>query len=72
MSKKRTSRHHVRPRSRGGGCGDNIVIIPCVDHETYHKLFGNMTPEEIVFHLIKKYWNGYIPFEEEPCQNCKS
>jgi hypothetical protein len=62
MSKKRTSKHHVLPRSRGGGYKDNIVIIPRVDHDAYHKLFGNMTPEEIILYLIKKYWNGYVPF----------
>jgi hypothetical protein len=53
----RDSRHHVIPRSRGGKFNDeNIVIIPRVDHELYHKLFGNMKPEEIIEHLQSKYW----------------
>ena len=74
--RNRDSRHHVIPRSRGGKFNDdNIVIVPRADHEAYHKLFGNMTPEEIVNHLIWKYWNGYVPFhnkklrEGEQCVN---
>ena len=27
-------------------------------HYAYHKLFGNMTPEEICVYLTKEWWNG--------------
>ena len=62
QKRSRPSRHHVIPRSRGGNFSkENIVIIPRVDHELYHKLFGNMTPDEIIEHLKTKYWG-------EPCE----
>ena len=40
-------RHHVTPQSRDGGHWDNIVILPVEYHRNWHKLFCNMTVEEI-------------------------
>jgi len=57
--KKRTSRHHVIPRSRGGTNKlENMAKIDKRKHEYYHALFNNRTPPEIVNLLVKKYWNG--------------
>ena len=52
------SRHHIIPRSRGGNwASNNIAEISREKHEKYHILFDNMTPEEIIKHLVNVYWN---------------
>ena len=51
------SRHHIRPKSRTKGYGP-IAIIDDKDHELYHKMFGNFTPEEIIEWLVTYYWAG--------------
>lgn len=43
----RYDRHHVRPRSRGGGSRDNIVVLPRRWHSMWHAMFVNMTVEEV-------------------------
>jgi len=46
---KKWSKHHRRPRSRGGGSeSENISLVPVNLHVAYHILFANMLPEEIV------------------------
>lgn len=39
--------HHIIPRSRGGGNWDNMVLLPIDFHSNWHRLFINMTVEEI-------------------------
>ncbi len=57
MKHKRQNRHHIRPKSRGGGGGKNIVLL-CQDcHNVYHKSFGTMNPDEIISFLVEYYWN---------------
>ena len=51
------TRHHIRPKSRKSK-NSNIAWIPRVYHEAYHTMFQNMTPDEIIRHLIDYYWNG--------------
>jgi len=41
---RRMSKHHIRPRSRGG---KGVVLIPSSFHEAWHELFDNMTNSEI-------------------------
>jgi len=56
---KHNSKHHVIPRSRGGDSSlENITELNVRDHRDYHALFVNKTPDEIVEHLVKNYWNG--------------
>lgn len=56
---RKIGRHHIRPRSRGGTDDEeNIVFIDIRRHETYHKLFDNKTPEEIIEYLVKYFWGG--------------
>lgn len=43
----RYDRHHIRPKSRGGGSHRNLVTLPVEFHAAYHKLFVNMTVEEV-------------------------
>lgn len=43
-----TNKHHILPRSRGGIDDHNIVELPKAWHDEWHRLFGNMTNEEIV------------------------
>lgn len=56
MDKHQLTRHHILPRSRGGGLEDNIAFIPHGEHDRYHKLFGNRTPEEIGRYLQEYFW----------------
>jgi hypothetical protein len=50
------NRHHVRPRSRGGGNGsDNIIRKEVREHAAYHELFGNMTVEEIIICILLEW-----------------
>lgn len=53
------TRHHIVPRSRGGGSKlENIAYVPKDRHQKYHDLFINRTPDEIVETLVNDYWNG--------------
>lgn len=54
------NRHHRRPQSLGGTAGRYhdqkfIVWVDERKHEAWHRLFGNMTPEE-VFDEINNRW----------------
>lgn len=54
------TRHHIIPTSRLNGMKlgeENIALIGGREHEAYHSLFGNMTPDEIIIHLVNHYWN---------------
>ena len=54
--RSKRSTHHIIPKSRGGGLGDNLVDVSMREHQFYHALFGNRTPEEIVRYLNKRFW----------------
>jgi len=41
------SAHHIRPSSRGGGGRNNLVLLPVQWHANWHKLFVNMTVDEV-------------------------
>ena len=59
MSKDRDTKHHIIPRSRGGKSDlENITYLPGRQHEAYHFLFSNKTPDEIIDHLVKRYWRN--------------
>lgn len=56
------TKHHVIPRSRSGSdLEDNLCWIDGDEHQKYHALFENRTPEEIMKYLINDFWNGYKP-----------
>ena len=56
---KHKSKHHIKPRSRGGGSNlENIAHVDIRKHQAYHTIFNNKTPDEIIETLVKKYWNG--------------
>ena len=61
-AKPRDDMHHIIPSSRGGTSKDNNLVLVNWDlhHNCYHKLFGNMTPEEICVYLTKNWWNGDV------------
>ena len=44
---KGSNRHHINPRSRGYGDTNNIVILPNEWHALWHKLFVNLTIDEV-------------------------
>lgn len=56
VAQRHTNQHHVIPQSRLNG---KTVILPIVCHNSYHRLFSNMTPPEIVEWLNKEYWGGW-------------
>ena len=48
------NRHHLIPRSRGGGNDRrNLLLIKIDRHETWHRLFGNLTLNEVIGLLIR-------------------
>lgn len=54
--KKRPTKnqHHLRPRSRKGSCSKcNLLTIDIARHEAWHKVFGNMTLNEVIGLLIR-------------------
>lgn len=50
------TRHHRKPRSKGGKDYDsNISIVPSNKHEAWHLLFSNKDPIEIA-QIINQVW----------------
>ena len=50
------SRHHRNPVSLGGGDEpDNISVVKKVDHDHWHAMFSNYTPETIAA-IISEKW----------------
>lgn len=64
-----TSRHHRRPRSRGGDSSRrNIVRVPADKHAAWHLLFVNLSPHEIAAQ-INAVWldpDFYFTVQEVP------
>ncbi len=59
--KNHKSRHHILPNSRGGNSSDaNIKVLNANEHQNYHTLFSNLTPDEIIVELVEHFWNGQI------------
>ena len=51
---KEMTKHHVVPRSRGGGELDkNIIRIPDRYHSAWHVFFGNLTLRESIIFIRK-------------------
>jgi hypothetical protein len=41
--------HHLTPKSRfGSSLPNNLLLIDIEKHEYFHKIFGNMTLEEVI------------------------
>lgn len=53
-------RHHILPSSRGGGNQDQNILagIPSDDHWCWHRLFGNLTPGEIMAVILRRLLKG--------------
>ena len=48
------NRHHLLPRSRGGGMQQqNLLIMDTTRHKAFHVLFGNMTFDEAAALLVR-------------------
>lgn len=58
----RDDKHHIIPDSRGGTTDSSNLST--VNHELhndcYHRLFLNMTPDEIIIYLVDHWWNGQV------------
>ena len=62
--------HHILPKSRGGTRrSDNISFVNVKSHSTYHSLFENLSPDEIVNYLIDYFWNGQTKWVFEAIAN---
>lgn len=65
--KLKTSKHHFRPRSRGGNNSlENLIAIP--DHEAhvpYHALFTNLRPHEAYLLLYFAWETLSIPLNRQ-------
>jgi len=56
MSRHGTTKHHRKPKSKGGnGKPKNISYVCAEQHKAWHRLFGNMTPHEIA-DVINQVW----------------
>jgi hypothetical protein len=49
------SDHHILPKSRGGQKERNIKRVPSKQHQAYHTLLSNLTPDEVIQYL-KEVW----------------
>ena len=64
------TKHHVFPRSRCKRLGikanreGNVVMVENREHQLYHALFGNRTPEEIMDYLLTHFWDGKISVDD--------
>lgn len=60
MSRKnKLTKHHIVPTSKGGkNLEDNLSYVLSKQHEAYHILFINKTPDEIINYLVDSFWNG--------------
>lgn len=57
MGRKRTERHHLIPRSRGGtNEPHNIIEVTSTKHAAYHALVGNATPPEALVLLARDWY----------------
>jgi len=57
--KRVIDQHHIVPRSRGGKLNKiNVAETDKEKHALYHRIFFNMTPDEIIIYLTKEFWNG--------------
>jgi len=64
--KRGYDRHHINPKSKnGGGEARNISIQKIFEHRAYHKEFSNRTPDEIIIHIVKEWWNGQWEWVEK-------
>jgi hypothetical protein len=52
--RKGQNRHHLTPKSRGGQSTDsNLLWIKIERHQYWHKVFGNLTLDEVIKLLQK-------------------
>lgn len=63
---KRRTKHHLLPRSRGGGNeASNIKEVGEAQHRAWHLLFQNMTPYEAIKHILDEWTpDGHLEWEE--------
>lgn len=63
------TRHHRRPKSKGGANeGDNISFVPEKLHCAWHLLFANYSPAKIA-EIINEHWGDpdyfYVPVPKD-------
>lgn len=63
------TRHHRRPRSKGGkNTDENISMVPEKLHQAWHLLFQNDSPAKVA-EIINEHWGdpdyAYIPVPKD-------
>ena len=59
MKKSTKTTHHIIPRSREGADDKcNLANVAHKQHDLYHQLFENKTPEEILEYLVSYFWKS--------------
>jgi hypothetical protein len=54
VNRKRRNRHHLIPKCRGGGYNKrNLLYISVTTHCDWHKVFKNLTLDEVIELLIR-------------------
>ena len=57
--KNKITKHHIVPTSRKEkNLEDNLDYVPRKQHQLYHTLFSNRTPDEIIDYLVQDFWAG--------------
>lgn len=51
------TKHHVIPQSKGGGNGNNVILITHKRHEAYNTLYGgDIMPEDFLIRFINEFF----------------
>jgi len=69
-AKYRRNQHHIFCQQRFPELRNepwNIVDVNVIQHDRYHWLFKNRTPEEIIDYLVNYFWGGYVPATIQLC-----
>lgn len=56
------TKHHRKPKSLGGGGGDNISELPKSKHSAWHTLFRNFDPYRIAEEINERYLDPNYEF----------
>ncbi len=51
----RLTEHHLVPRFHHTGTQNNVIQIPALIHQSWHRVFGVRSPEQVVVHLVQNW-----------------
>lgn len=69
---KKNTNHHIIPKSRGGPSSlENITRVNDLEHQKFHALFENRTPEESIYYLVNTFWKKDWDYVENSLRKYK-